>query len=219
MVFIPKGAGGALEYAAAPQDFRPIMMSKAAHKVVAKALNVTLEKIAQKSVHPSQRGFVAGRHFLQGVFDVMGVMHRSCHFPAPWAGVTLLDIKAAFPSALRGWIWRVLDHLGAPPWVATALQALYFHSSAMVASNGVLTEATFFIGRGIKQGCASSSSVWALLFDPIVRRLTALVSAPRAVIAALADDLAAAFFNSVSGLRTKCAPRQAYPSPTQSASW
>lgn len=126
----------------------------------------------------------------------MGVTRRSCHFPAPWAGITLLDIKAACPSVLLVWIWRVLEHVGAPPWVVIAPQSLFFDSSAMVVSNRVLTEAAFFTGRGIKQRRPSSGSVWALLFDPIVRRLTALASDPRAVITALANDLAAAFFNS-----------------------
>lgn len=44
-------------------------------------------------------------------------------------------------------------------------------------------------------------SVWALLFDPIVGRLVALRPDPRSVVTALADDLAAAFLDSVSGLR------------------
>lgn len=203
MVFIPKGSGTDAQHEARAQDFRPIALSNTAHKIVDRALNCTRERTAQVAVHPQQRGFVSGRQMLQNVFEVTSAMHRSCFFPAPLSGITLLDIKAAFPSALWSWIWRVLKRMGAPCWVTTALQALYLNSSATVVFNGIVSTAHFHIGRGIKQGCPSSGSVWAILFDPIVRRLVANVREcdTRAMMSALAGDLAAAFFDSVVGLQ------------------
>lgn len=48
--------------------------------------------------------------------------------------------------------------------------------------NGVFSEASFPTCRGIEQGCPSSGSVWANLFDPVVRRLLALALAHRSAI-------------------------------------
>lgn len=49
-------------------------------------------------------------------------------------------------------------------------------------------------------GCPASGSLWALLFDPVVRALVNAQPQPQGSLTAFADDLAAAFVNVLSGL-------------------
>lgn len=90
------------------------------------------------------------------VAEKLSVMHRSCLFAARSAAITLFHSKAAFPSALWEGVWSVLTHSGAPPWVATGVQALCYASSATIFFSGALSEASFPIARGIMQGRPSS---------------------------------------------------------------
>lgn len=53
---------------------------------------------------------------------------------------------------------------------------------------GVVTEPIFEIVRGIKQGCPSSGSVWALIFGLFVRLLRERMSGPRDEPSLVADD-------------------------------
>lgn len=175
MVFIPRVSLGvrpdAGDGVAEPGGFRPISLSNTAHKLVAKGLNATLEKLAARLVHTCQRGFVAGRNMLEHIVRTVAPMHRAPSYDAMDVGIVLFDIKAAFPSLGWAWIWAVLEEMNIPAWLITALRALYEGSTARIVFGGVVTDAFFGISRGIKQGCPSSGSVWALAFDPAVRLL------------------------------------------------
>lgn len=70
-----------------------------------------------------------------------------------------------------------------------------------VISGGVVSSSSFPIQRGILQGCPASGSLWAILFDPIVRSLAAANPKPGGSLTAFADDLAAAFINVLLALR------------------
>lgn len=108
IAFMPKApAPFGPEHAASFKDFIPISPSNMAHKVKATALNGTFDHIASAAAYPAHRGFINRRQMLQNPFYVYGVMRRSCAFAAPSVGVTWFDIKAAFPSACRVWIWLV----------------------------------------------------------------------------------------------------------------
>ena len=49
----------------------------------------------------------------------------------------------------------------------------------------------FGIQRGIRQGCPTSGTVWALIFDAVILGLHALADARNGVLRAFADELAA----------------------------
>lgn len=55
----PRVAGQPFQ--AQPQGFRPISLSNAFQKLLSKAVNVMLEKVAAEVVHPAQTGFIRGR--------------------------------------------------------------------------------------------------------------------------------------------------------------
>lgn len=68
VVFIPETALGApcMPHEAAPENFRPNPLSNTCRKLTAKAMNLTLETVAQDVVHSAQCGFVHGRRIGEG---------------------------------------------------------------------------------------------------------------------------------------------------------
>lgn len=94
-------------------------------------------------------------------------------------------------AASRNWIWVVLSEMRVPEWVICALRALHTGFAARILLAGVVAGSVFDIARGIKQGCPSSFSVWALIFDPAVRLLRARMPGLRDELAVFADDIAA----------------------------
>lgn len=203
LVFIPKSVPtrrpGEPEGITEPGSFRPISLINTIHKLVSK-VNITLEKVASRLVHTSQRGFIAGRSMNENVLLSLAPLHRALHFPVACPAIVLFDIKAAFPSVGWEWIWATMRAMCIPEWVATALRSLYAGSAARIMYSGMVTEAVFPIARGIKQGCPSSGSVWAIAFDPAVRRLRAAMPGPRDSLTVFADDIAATMLQVVTHL-------------------
>lgn len=174
-----------------PGGSRPISLSNTLHTLVAKGLNATLENLASRLVHPSQRGFVEGRSMHENIVRTLAPVHRSLRYPQSDIAVVLFDIAAAFPSPGWGSIWAVMAGMRIPAWLISSLRALCEGSTAQIVFGGILTDAGFDIARGIKQGCPSSGSVWAMVFDPVVRLLRAQLRGPLDEISVCADDIAA----------------------------
>lgn len=122
---------------------RPITLSNTAHKLLAKALNASLEKVAVASVHPSQRGFMPGRTMNDNVSEAIAPMHIARLLEGSVPAVVLFDIRAAFPSVAWEWIWMVLRRLRAPEWLIRAVQALYYGSSSGIVFGGHVSECGF----------------------------------------------------------------------------
>lgn len=107
-------------------------------------------------------------------------------------GVFLFDVAAAFPSVAQSWIWRVLEAMGLPLALRRGVQLLYMHSSVQFLVCGQLSANSVAVCSGIKQGCPSSGSLWALRYDPVVRLLSGVMAESALAVGCFADDLPAA---------------------------
>ena len=105
----------------------------------------------------------------------------------------LYDFAASFPSLARAYVWMALAYMGLPPYVIRALQALYADNKHFFGFGGLMAFA--FIGlAGVRQGCPASSTLFAIVTDPIIRAL--LMRLPRScLLRAYADDIAMVFWN------------------------
>lgn len=192
VLFIPKTVLSPTddESRATPGRYRPLTLSNASQKLLAKAINGLLERVAVRTVSPLQRGFVRGRQNLGNVFDVEEAMEMAR--PQSDPGVFLFDIEAAFPSASQEWIWLVLSATGLPLSLRSVVKALCCDVQARFLVGGVLSSETVRVTSGIKQGCPSSGSLWALLYDPVIRNLDNILPASELTLGCFADDLVAA---------------------------
>ena len=76
-----------------------------------------------------------------------------------------------------------------PTQILRAIHFLYQHNEAYIQFYGA-TGIFIYIASGIRQCCPLSGTLWALLFDPVVRCLNLSLGIP-ATIVGYADDLAA----------------------------
>lgn len=120
LVFIPKASPGVAghPHAALPHQVRPISLSNIVQKVIAKAINRSLEMVAQATVHSSQRGLVSGRRMPDKLLLAQASVEKAVILGERIQGIALFDIPAALPSA--GWlgIWAVLEAMMLPHWLA-----------------------------------------------------------------------------------------------------
>ena len=86
------------------------------------------------------------------------------------SALVFVDQKAAFPSAAHNYLFWVLEKMRLPRPLLAALWLLYQRCFGVIRFAGA-AELTIAIRRGIKQGCPLSGTMWALLFDPVVRHL------------------------------------------------
>ena len=199
--FLAKGIDGqdSVEEGAArkPEDTRPLMLGNTDMKFCSKALNGPLADVAAVSVCSSQRGFIKGRYMLDNVIDME--QHRlDMALQGNCKGcLVFLDQKAAFPSVSHLWMFHVLRAMGIPTGILNALGHHYSKVRAQVCI-AFKRFGWVLIASGIKQGDPSSGSLWALLFDPVVRRMCLII--PRSFTNAYADDLAIAMLEFVAGM-------------------
>jgi hypothetical protein len=193
LVFIPKGdeVGDLGLVARAPGLTRPISLSNTASKFFALAVNRPLAQSAQVTVHPRQRGFVAGRSITDNVIEIEGFGQSYAIADAEDPAILLFDIRAAFPSLAHAWLFVVLLRMGVPRFVIAAIRGLYRGGLATVVLLGARW-AQFPILSGIRQGCPASGSLFALAIDPCIRYLMHHLGPGRGVLTAYADDIAAA---------------------------
>ena len=189
LVFIPKGQEYTEEgiVQAAPNELRPLCFSNTDQKHIARALNVSLARLAQRRVAPQQLGFVKGRLMTEAIIGMEGTLYRYAQCsPASMPCGVFLDQAAAFSSISRQWMIRVLWLMGAHEWLVSGVLGLYTGGSAAFVLGGS-TRRSLVLGAGIRQGCPASGSLWALAFDPIVVMLVDILG-DEGFVRAFADD-------------------------------
>lgn len=95
-----------------------------------------------------------------------------------------------------------MEALGLPNWVQCAMRGFLADSGAAVYLNGtVFSGASLRAQRGIRQACPTSGPIWALLFDPVVRRLVAALPSPHDSRTCFVDDRSASLLRLSDGVR------------------
>lgn len=133
------------------------------------------------------------------IYEAIAPMHIA-HLEESVPAIILFDIRTAFPSVWWELIWMVLRRLRVLGWLIRAAHLLYYGSWSGIVFGGSVSDCGFHIRRGILHGCLASGSLWAILFDPVVRALVYAHPEPQGCLTAFADDLAAAFNNSLRSL-------------------
>lgn len=129
-----------------------------------------------------------GRQVLHNVLEAQVAMEEATMLGMGPRALAFCGIVAAFPSAQWDWIWGCLSHMGIPQWVRDGMRVTY--GQTMVVFNGeVYQDMIVNLRRGIMQGCPASGALWALLFDPIVRRQANARPHPGHCLTCLADDV------------------------------
>ena len=179
-------------------DVRPIALKNSDNKLVASVYNRKISSIAPQHIHPAQRGFVKGRHFVQNILDLdtQARMFSMTQSPSDMPALVFWDYEAAFPSVSHEWIFAMLRICLVPESYISVIEMLYHMNSTYVRCNGALRYMCS-ISAGVLQGCPLSGSLFAIAIDPILARMARVLErGKRGILRACADDIGAALASS-----------------------
>ena len=189
MIFLPKEPDGCTQFGIpfySPECTRPLSMVITFNKLVANTIRIALERHASSRISFWQRGFLLGRQILDNVVELDHYAHIfSMVFRVP--ALMLFDFKAAFPSVLHKYIWRVLDCSGIPQAFIKLIQCFYRNCRHVIRIGGQLFPGPILLS-GVRQGCPLSGLLFAIVMEPILRCISAAMG-PRAHLRAYADDV------------------------------
>ena len=81
--------------------------------------------------------------------------------------IIFLDLKAAFDSVDRQFLWYYLESCGMPGKYVNLLKSLYCGSRASVRTYGESTE-EFFTNSGVRQGCPASPFIFNFVIEALL---------------------------------------------------
>ncbi|CAK0822970.1 unnamed protein product, partial [Prorocentrum cordatum] len=161
------------------------------------------EPIATSSTSPEQKGFTAGRRFVDHIPYLDAECRREGLLPDAATRRPMFlsfDFRQAFPSLFREVIEKVLPRYGVPLGFCNAVAALYSNclafSSFRAEGTSAEFEPLFALLCGIMQGCPLSGTVWCLAMDTPIRALLVAI-AEHGFLTACADDLGMLIKNAV----------------------
>ena len=177
-----------------PSDTRPISVTNADNRLVAKAVVSALEPYLGQVLHGAQQGFLRGRDGglnIRGINDfyykaVANASSAARRRRGRAAYLLFLDTAKAFDSIEHDFIFASLRRLHTPAWVLRLVRGL-LHEVFVAPNFGGPLDVWIAIGRGVKQGCPLSPLLFVICYDSL---LCVLVSLPGGVRCfAFADDL------------------------------
>lgn len=126
-----------------------------------------LDKVVEKLINPDQTGFLKGRLASDNVRWLLHVIAHAKKTSLP-GGLLFLDAEKAFDRLEWGYLWKVLGKFKFGPSFIKMIQVLYSNTSARVVTAGQFSD-LFTIGRGSRQGCPASPSIFNLSLEPLAQ--------------------------------------------------
>ena len=121
---------------------------------------------AQAIIHPSQKGFIAGRSGEDNVLGLTELFYSRLQHNQQ-LHVLQIDTRKAFDSIDHNFILTILPSVGFPDWLVSIVSFLLtdvFVTPVVSSHTSVLIP----IHRGVKQGCPLSPLLFVLSYDPLL---------------------------------------------------
>ncbi|KAJ8051046.1 hypothetical protein HOLleu_04468 [Holothuria leucospilota] len=150
-----------------PANRRPISLLTVDYKILSKVLQLRISTVMNSVVNPYQTCSVPGRSIhnnlfvLRDVIDYVGVKGNAC-------AIISLDQHKAFDKVNWAFLFKVLKKMNFGNTFCRWISILYHDIYSKVLINGRLTEEVC-IGRGVRQGCPLSPSLYVLFIEPLAQ--------------------------------------------------
>ncbi|CAI7853679.1 unnamed protein product [Closterium sp. NIES-54] len=96
------------------ENYRPITLLSFTYKVLARVVADRMKKVLHEVISPEQYGFLPGRRLSDAVGLVADIIEVAKNKDKDWY-LLLVDFRKAFDSVSRGFLFTLLDRLGARP--------------------------------------------------------------------------------------------------------
>ncbi|XP_078540693.1 uncharacterized protein LOC144826172 [Lissotriton helveticus] len=144
--------------------YRPLSLLNVDTKIYAKVLATRLALLAPVLVAPEKARFIAGRNLTYNLQTVFGDIQHTRQDSKAIA--IFLDMEKAFDSVEWSFMRAVLTRLGLGQLFVQMISVLYNDPVAHIRIGGKVTD-PIRIGRGTRQGCPLSPTLYALIADPL----------------------------------------------------
>ena len=173
-----------------PCDTRPISVTNADNRIIAKAVVAAITPALLATLHASQKGFVKGRHFEDHIRELNENFYAMLEDGEEGDNyfILFMDTAKAFDSIDHCFIHEAIRRTGLPAWFSRLVVGLLHDVRVRPAFRGAGAH-WIHIHRGVKQGCPLSPLLFVICYDVLLRRIASLDDADPF---ACADDLAVA---------------------------
>ena len=161
IVLIYKGSGSRSDIS----KWRPISLIDTDARLVMGHMQDRLTPGLSRLIGPHQTAFLPGRSIVDvglTALEVVGYTSRE----AVDGALVGLDWKGAYDAVDRGWLVRVMLHVGFPVGLVRLLVCLHTGTSSRVVINGFLSM-PFPVRRGVRQGDPSAPLLYVLALEPL----------------------------------------------------
>ncbi|UYV65315.1 hypothetical protein LAZ67_3003928, partial [Cordylochernes scorpioides] len=167
------------------QAFRPISLPTTDYRVLSGVLMARLRRHLPDLVPQCQTYAVPGRSSSWNIARVSDEAAGASRYDTPLAVISL-DLKSAFDTLSRSYLFALLEKLGLPSTFLGWIAVLYGEADASIRVGDVYTKA-FPLLNGVRQGCRLSASLFSIGVGPLLRRLERTLG--RGNVVAYADDI------------------------------
>ncbi|UYV64849.1 hypothetical protein LAZ67_3002155 [Cordylochernes scorpioides] len=180
VILLPKVHGGP-----GLQAFRPISLPTTDYRVLSGVLMARLRRHLPDLVPQCQTYAVPGRSSSWNIARVSDEAAGASRHVTPLAVISL-DLKSAFDTLSRSYLFALLEKLGLPSTFLGWIAVLYGEADASIRVGDVYTKA-FPLLNGVRQGCRLSAALFSIGVGPLLRRLERTLG--RGNVVAYADDI------------------------------
>ena len=147
-------------------DTRPLSVTNSDNRILAACVARCIMPAVDAYVHPSQKGFIAGRQGSEHVAEINELFFRAVT-KGKSKLLFLLDTAKAFDSIDHDWITHILVKAGFPLWFRNFVKGSLSNVKVAPFFGGALTD-WIDIRRGVKQGCPLSPLLFIIAYDPLI---------------------------------------------------
>ncbi|UYV60165.1 hypothetical protein LAZ67_1000173 [Cordylochernes scorpioides] len=180
VILLPKVHGGP-----GLQAFRPISLPTTDYRVLSGVLMARLRRHLPDLVPQCQTYAVPGRSSSWNIARVSDEAAGASRHDTPLAVISL-DLKSAFDTLSRSYLFALLEKLGLPSTFLGWIAVLYGEADASIRVGDVYTK-VFPLLNGVRQGCRLSAALFSIGVGPLLRRLERTLG--RGNVVAYADDI------------------------------
>uniref|UniRef100_A0A803T9X3 ribonuclease H n=1 Tax=Anolis carolinensis TaxID=28377 RepID=A0A803T9X3_ANOCA len=162
-------------------NFRTVALISHASKVMLKILQGRLQQYMERELPDVQAGFRKGRGTRDQIANSRWIMEEAREFQKN-IYFCFIDYSKAFNCVDHNKLWHVLGGLGIPSHLICLLINLYKDQVATVRTDHGTTDG-FKIGKGVRQDCILSPSLFNLYSEHIMQHVGLVESKARVKIA------------------------------------
>ena len=132
-----------------------------------KILQARLQQYVNRELPDVQAGFRKGRGTRDQIANICWIIKKAREFQTN-IYFCFIDNAKAFDYVDHNQLWKILKEMGIPDHLTCLLRNLYADQEARVRSGHETTD-WFQIGKGVRQGCILSPSLFNLYAEYIMR--------------------------------------------------